>query len=71
MGLIIAAAFTAVVKSIVSDIITPILSLLPFLTRNFEDKFAVLRSGPRYRELQGYNTVQIAHDDGAVILTYG
>ena len=42
VGLIIAAAFTAVVKSFVSDIISPILSLLPFIDRNFDEKFAVL-----------------------------
>lgn len=70
-GLIIAAAFTAVVKSFVSGIITPILSLLPFIGRNFEEKFAVLRKGHNYDKYSGYNTVKAAQADGAVIMTYG
>lgn len=69
VGLILAAAFTTVVKSFVSDIITPILSLLPFIDRNFDEKFAVLRTGPHGKH--GYNTVETAQGDGAVILTYG
>ena len=44
VGLIIAAAFTTVVKSFISDIISPVLSLLPFIERNFDEKFAVLVS---------------------------
>ena len=59
-------------KSFVSDIITPILSLLPFLDRNLDEKFAVLRRGPQYNKVEnGYNTVKQAQDDGAVIMTYG
>ena len=71
VGLIIAAAFTTVVKSFVSDIVTPILSLLPFIDRNLNEKFAVLRRGPSYRKNDGYNTVKSAQDDGAVVMTYG
>ena len=44
----LAAAFTAVVTSFVSDILLPILSLLPFIDRNFDEKFAVLKAGPHY-----------------------
>lgn len=36
-----------------------------------DEKFFVLRPGPNYEDLNGYNTVEIAHDDGAVILAYG
>lgn len=71
VGLILAAAFTTVVKSFVSDIITPILSLLPFIDRNFDEKFAVLKGGPKYSKRDGYNTVKIAQNDGAVVMTYG
>ena len=71
VGLIIAAAFTTVVKSFVSDIISPVLSLLPFIDRNFDEKFAVLKRGPSYHKHHGYNTVKMAQNDGAVVMTYG
>ncbi|KAG2420277.1 hypothetical protein HFD88_005078 [Aspergillus terreus] len=71
LGLIIAQAFTKVVTSFVSDIILPIISLLPFLNRNMDQKFAVLMSGPRYVEGEGYNTLTQARDDGALVLAYG
>jgi large conductance mechanosensitive channel len=69
----IAAAFTTVVTSFVSDILLPPLSLLPFINKQLDEKFAVLRSGPNYNETQtwGYNTLQQAIDDGAVVLAYG
>jgi hypothetical protein len=67
----IASAFTAVVNSLVSDVILPPLSLLPFMARNLEEKFAVLRKGPHYKYPTGYNTRQQATDDGAVVWTYG
>ncbi|PTU20411.1 hypothetical protein P175DRAFT_0517357 [Aspergillus ochraceoroseus IBT 24754] len=71
LGLIIANAFTTVVKSFVSDMILPIVSLLPFLNRNMDQKFAVLSQGPRFVEGKGYNTLQQARDDGALVLAYG
>ncbi|KIJ31532.1 hypothetical protein M422DRAFT_61645 [Sphaerobolus stellatus SS14] len=61
IGLIIASAFTKVVNSLVSDILLPILSLLPFMSRHLDEKFTP----------QGYNTRQQAIDDGAVLWTYG
>ena len=69
----LAAAFTAVVTSFVSDILLPILSLLPFIDRNFDEKFAVLKAGPRYGEgsARGYNTMKLALEDGAVIMSWG
>lgn len=41
----IAAAFSRVVNSFVSDMLLPIISLIPGLGRNFDDLFAVLRRG--------------------------
>lgn len=69
----LAAAFTAVVTSFVSDILLPILSLLPFIDRNFDEKFAVLKAGPHYGKGpgRGYNTMKIALEDGAVIMSWG
>ncbi|KAF5336084.1 hypothetical protein D9611_006231 [Ephemerocybe angulata] len=72
LGLIIATAFTKVVNSLVSDIILPPLSLLPFMSRNLEEKFVVMRKGPHYYDgKRGYNTREQALEDGAAIWTYG
>ncbi|KAL4892573.1 putative ion channel [Aspergillus ambiguus] len=71
LGLIIAQSFTKVVSSFVSDIVLPIVSLLPFLNRNMDQKFAVLMAGPRYVDGEGYNTLTQARDDGALVLAYG
>lgn len=65
-----AAAFTTLVTSFVSEILLPPLSLLPFVNRNLEEKFAVLRRGQHYKG-HGYNTMQQALDDGAVVMAYG
>lgn len=56
-----------------SDIILPIISLLPFLSRNLDEKFATLKHGPHYNGTitNGYNTVKQALDDGAVVFAYG
>ncbi|KAF8808494.1 gated mechanosensitive channel [Phlegmacium glaucopus] len=69
VGLIIAASFTAVVKSLVSDIILPPFSLLPFMSASMEEKFVVLRTG--HGSMKRYNTRAQAIEDGAVILGYG
>ncbi|KAJ5713128.1 uncharacterized protein N7483_010309 [Penicillium malachiteum] len=71
LGLIIANSFTQVVTSFVSDIVLPIVSLLPFLNRNMDQKFAVLSRGPNYDPRKGYNTVGQARDDGALVLAWG
>ncbi|KAH7410081.1 putative large-conductance mechanosensitive channel [Phaeosphaeria sp. MPI-PUGE-AT-0046c] len=73
VGLILAASFTACANSLVSDIILPIISLLPFLSRNLDEKFAILKHGPAYNGTisNGYNTVKQALDDGAVVFAYG
>jgi large conductance mechanosensitive channel len=54
----------------VSDIILPIISLLPFISRNIEEKFVLLRRGPN-AVYQVYNTTEQAIADGAVIWMYG
>ncbi|KAL4973542.1 large-conductance mechanosensitive channel [Aspergillus desertorum] len=71
LGLIIAQAFTGVVNSFVSDVVLPVISLLPFINRNMDEKFAVLSKGPNYEEMNGYNTLEQARDDGALVLAYG
>ena len=66
----IASSFTAVVNSLVSDVLLPPISLLPFLShKNLPEMFAVLRKGPH--GAKGYNTVEQAKEDGAVIMAYG
>ncbi|KAJ7245035.1 large-conductance mechanosensitive channel [Mycena haematopus] len=67
LGLIISSAFTRIVTSLVSDILLPFLSLLPWIDRNMASKFAVLRNGPN----APYNTVAQADNDGAITLNYG
>ncbi|KAJ5747172.1 uncharacterized protein N7511_008868 [Penicillium nucicola] len=71
LGLIIANAFTKVVTSFVSDMVLPIVSLLPFLNRNMDQKFAVLSKGPNFSHEIGYNTLRQAREDGALVLAYG
>jgi len=63
--------FTAVITSLVSDVLLPPLSILLPLNKNLEEKFAVLRQGPKYDSKSGYNTLEIARNDGAVVLAYG
>jgi len=53
----------------VSDLLLPIVSLLPFINRNLDEKFAVLRKGHHYDA--GYNTLKQALEDGAVVMAYG
>jgi len=66
----IAGAFTAVVRSFVSDILTPVLGLIPGIHRNLQELFAVLRMGEQ-NDHHGYNTMKQALEDGAVVLAYG
>jgi large conductance mechanosensitive channel len=69
----VAKGFTDVVNSFVSDILLPPVSLLPFIGRNFEAKFLVMKRGPHYNQTisSGYNTLKQAADDGAVTFNYG
>ncbi|KAM0255002.1 hypothetical protein ACHAQJ_006230 [Trichoderma viride] len=73
-GLIIAAAFTDLVKSFVSAILMPPISIILPINKNIEEKFAVLRPGPNYNSSSpsgGYNTLHQAQSDGAVVMAYG
>ena len=51
-----------------TDIILPVVSLLPFISRNLDEAFLVLRAGHTH---SNYNTVKQGLDDGAVIWSYG
>ncbi|KAJ7781595.1 gated mechanosensitive channel [Mycena metata] len=62
-----AGGFSTLINSLVSDVLLPPISLLPFLGRNLPAKFLVLRAGPNHP----YNTLQQAAEDGAVTLAWG
>ena len=66
VGIIIGAAFGAVVQSLVDNIIMPIIAAV-FGTPDFANLFLVLRN-PRG---ETYATVKAARDAGAVVLAYG
>ncbi len=67
VGIIIGAAFTTVVNSIVDDIITPVLGLVTGRV-DFTNQFWVLSEGSPEGP---YNTVAQAEEAGAVVLSYG
>ncbi|KAF2646507.1 gated mechanosensitive channel [Massarina eburnea CBS 473.64] len=73
VGLILGASFTSVANSLVTDILLPIIALLPLFSRNLPQKFATLQVGPQYNEsiANGYNTLDQALSDGAVIFAWG
>lgn len=73
IGLILGAAFTRVVTSFISDLLLPPISLLPFLGRNLNERFTVLKKGPNYHGngTTGYYTVAQANEDGAVVMNWG
>lgn len=64
----LAQAFTTVVTSFVSDILLPPLSVILPLNANLDFKFAVLQAGDNYQKWGGYNTIEQAQDDGAVVM---
>ena len=66
VGIIIGAAFGAVVQSLVDNIIMPLIAAV-FGTPDFANLFLVLRN-PRG---ETYATVKAARDAGAVVLAYG
>lgn len=68
IGMIIATSFKAVVNSLVTDIIMPILIGLGAQT-NTPNLFIVLVKGKNYNGT--YNTLKDAENDGAVTLNYG
>lgn len=66
VGIIIGAAFTGVVNSLVKDLITPLIGL--FGNVDFGQQFVVMRTG---KPSGPYNTIDEAAKAGAVTLNYG
>ncbi len=64
VGIIIGAAFTAIVKSMVDDLINPIIGLFMGGV-DFTNKFAVLGSDATYESLEA------AREAGASVFAYG
>lgn len=67
VGIIIGAAFTAIVNSLVKDVFTPLVGLATG-GLNFTNQFWVLREGAGDGP---YNTLEQAQAAGAVTLNYG
>ncbi len=67
VGIIIGAAFTAVVNSVVGDVLTPLIGMLTG-DLDFSDRFVVLDAGD---PAGPYATVSAAEGAGATILAYG
>jgi large conductance mechanosensitive channel len=63
VGIIIGAAFTAIVNSLVGDILMPVIGML-MSGIDFSDKFIALDG-------QTYASLQAAKDAGAAVMTYG
>ena len=67
VGIVIGAAFTAVVNSVVGDVLTPLIGVLTG-DLDFSNRFVVLEAGSPPGP---YTTVQGAEDAGATVLAYG
>lgn len=67
VGIIIGAAFTAIVNSLVRDIFTPLISLATG-GLNFSNQFVILRDGTGNGN---YATLEQAQAAGALTLNYG
>lgn len=72
VGMIIGSTFTAIVNSVVNDILNPFISLLTGKT-SFEDMFIVLKYGAlaQSSDFSGYATIEQAREDCATIVAYG
>jgi len=68
VGVIIGAAFGAIVKSLVDDILMPPLGLLTG-GLDFSNQFVLLKAGEK--AAPPYATPAAAHDAGAITLNYG
>lgn len=68
VGIIIGGAFTPVVKSIVDDVLMPPLGLL-LGNADFRNLYVLLKNGSD--GAASYDSLQAAHDAGAVTLNYG
>lgn len=69
VGVIIGAAFGAVVKSAVDDLIMPPIGLITG-GLDFSNQFILLKAGTKGAP-QPYTTAAAAHADGAITLNYG
>jgi len=67
VGVVIGAAFGAIVKSLVDDILMPVLGLL-LGNADFGNLFVVLKEGSLPKP---YDTLALAQEAGAVTLNYG
>ncbi|MCB9963702.1 MAG: large conductance mechanosensitive channel protein MscL [Rhodospirillales bacterium] len=63
VGIIMGAAFTAIVNSMVGDLIMPVIGVLTSGV-DFADKFVALDGGT-------YASLKAAQDAGAAVITYG
>lgn len=68
VGIIIGAAFGAIVKSLVDDVLMPILGLITG-GADFTNLFIVLREGTA--PAASYETLQAAQEAGAITINYG
>ncbi len=66
VGIVIGAAFSTIVKSLVSDIIMPIVSGI-FSLPDFSNLFVVLKGGAG----EVFTSVEAAREAGAAVLAYG
>lgn len=68
VGIIIGAAFTTVVQSLVNDILMPPIGILVGGI-DFSDAYFLVKEGPSVGA--PYETLQAAKDAGAVVISYG
>ena len=69
VGIIIGAAFSAIVNSLVKDIITPVIGLI--FKADFTNLFWVMREGAEPLDGEAYQTLAEAQAAGAVTMNYG
>jgi large conductance mechanosensitive channel len=67
VGIVIGAAFTSIVNSLLKDVFTPFLALLTTGV-NFGNWFITLREGDKERP---YTTLIQAHNDNAITINIG
>lgn len=70
VGIVIGGAFGTVVKSLVSDIVMPVVGLATGGI-NFSDRFTVLKKPDGVTEAVDYPTAQAAQEAGATVMTWG
>lgn len=69
VGIVIGAAFTAIVNSLVKDLINPIIGLLG--GANFDNMFILLKDGAHEKTVGPYPNPAAAAAEKAVTLNYG